>query len=305
MKSKKGMLILGIVLVVLLGIYGGLRYWGNKSQEAEAQKEEAETVHVVQTGDLSGFSYTDGTDAMSFAKEEDTWYYEADREIPMVQDTVQTMADALQDVTAVRELQEPDALEDYGLDAPSYTIEYTEEDGETGTLYIGDMTGENYYAMPEGSENVYTIDSTLVSALLFDLADLAQTDSVPSISSGNLVSVAVTENGQSQTFEEEDDLAELAGGFGVLSLTECADYHVTDETLSKYGLEEENRMTVQAVYTDTDTEEEETFTVYVGDEDEDGENRYLMVDGSKMVYKVSTDVIGNMTTVSEGDEAEE
>ena len=64
-------------------------------------------------------------------------------------------------------------------------------------------------------------------------------------------------------------------------------------------------MTVQAVYTDTDTEEEETFTVYVGDEDEDGENRYLMVDGSKMVYKVSTDVIGNMTTVSEGDEAEE
>ncbi len=305
MKSKKGMLILGIVLVVLLGIYGGLRYWGNKSQEAEAQKEEAETVHVVQTEDLSGFSYTDGTDAMSFAKEEDTWYYEADREIPMVQDTVRTMADALQDVTAVRELQEPDALEDYGLDAPSYTIEYTEEDGETGTLYIGDMTGENYYAMPEGSENVYTIDSTLVSALLFDLADLAQTDTVPSISSGNLVSVAVTENGQSQTFEEEDDLAELAGGFGVLSLTECADYHVTDETLSKYGLEEENRMTVQAVYTDTDTEEEETFTVYVGDEDEDGENRYLMVDGSKMVYKVSTDVIGNMTTVSEGDEAEE
>lgn len=126
---------------------------GTKAKKRKRKKKRRRQSTWSRPGICPGFSYTDGTDAMSFAKEEDTWYYEADREIPMVQDTVQTMADALQDVTAVRELQEPDALEDYGLDAPSYTIEYTEEDGETGTLYIGDMTGENYYAMPEGSEN--------------------------------------------------------------------------------------------------------------------------------------------------------
>ena len=80
---------------------------------------------------------------------------------------------------------------------------------------------------------------------------------------------------------------------------------MTDESLSDYGLDEEERMIVQAVYTDTDTEEEETYTVYIGAEDDTGENRYLMPEGSKMVYQVSTDVIGNMTTVSEGEEAEE
>lgn len=305
MRSKKGIWTLAGLLVALIGIYVGLRYWDVRKQEAEEKKAEEETIHVVQAEELSAFSYTDGTDTMEFSREEDTWYYDGDREIPMVQDAVQTMADEIQDVTAVRELEDPDALEDYGLDAPSYTIGYTEEEGDSGTLYIGNMTGENYYAMPEGSRTVYTIDGTLVSALLFDLADLAQTDTVPSISSGNLVSVTVTEVGESQTYQEEEDLAELAGGLGVLSLTECVDYHVTDESLSDYGLDEEERMIVQAVYTDTDTEEEETYTVYIGAEDDTGENRYLMPEGSKMVYQVSTDVIGNMTTVSEGEEAEE
>lgn len=305
MRSKKGIWILAGLLVALIGIYAGLRYWDERKQEAEKKKAEEETIHVVQAEELSAFSYTDGTDTMGFTREEDTWYYDADREIPMVQDTVQAMADEIRDVTAVRELKDPDALEDYGLDAPSYTIGYTEEDGDSGTLYIGNMTGENYYAMPEGSKTVYTIDGTLVSALLFDLADLARMDAVPSISSGNLASVTVKEDGESQTYQEEEDLAELAGGFGVLSLTDCVDYHVTDESLSDYGLDAAQRMTVQAVYTDPDTEEEAAFTVYIGAEDDSGENRYLMVDGSKMVYQVSNDVIDNMTSVSEGEEAEE
>ncbi len=75
---------------------------------------------------------------------------------------------------------------------------------------------------------------------------LAQLDVVPAISSGSLKKVKITENGETTTYKEEDELAELAGGFGVLTLTECADYHVTDEELSAYGLDEASRITAEA-----------------------------------------------------------
>ena len=134
----------------------------------------------------------------------------------------------------------------------------------------------------------------------------------------------MTKGEESRSYTDADSLTELAGGFGAFKLSSPVDYHVTEETLAEYGLDEENRTTVVASYEesaddassstesedtndssdtsdmasdsdseDSDSSSEKTFTVYLGKETEDN-YRYVMVDGSKMVYKVSTAVINNM-----------
>lgn len=303
MKQKRMMLMLGGVLVVLIGCYVGLKAWNDHQQEQAEADEEAAKIRLVDAEGLTAVSYTDGESTLGFTLEEDTWRYTEDQEIPMNQDVVGGFADTVASLNATRELENPDDISDYGLDSPSYTINYMTEDGEDGAIYIGNMTGEDYYAMVEGSDKVYTISDDLPYSMDFDLSGYIQTDTVPSISSGNLKKVEVTENGTTTTYEDEDALGELAGGFGTLTLTSLADYHVTDETLADYGLDEASRVTATAEYEDVDTEEDKTFTVYLGSTDEDG-NRYIMVDGSILVYTISSDVADNMIKVEETAEEE-
>lgn len=303
MKQKKTIFALVIVLVILVGAYAGLMVWNDQKAKQEEEQEEAAVIHITEDEDVSAFTYTDGSQTMSFVKEEDSWYYKEDKEIPMSQSVVENIADTIANLTAVRQLESPDDPEDYGLTEPDYQITCQTDDGEK-VLLIGSMTGENYYASMDGSEEIYTIDSTLVSALSFDLSELVQTDTVPTISSGNLKKVEVTEGDTTTTYEEEDEMAELAGGFGTISLSDVVNYHAEGADLADYGLAESERVTVTATYKDADTEENETYTVYLGDVTEDG-YQYVLPEGSKMVYQVDQDVITNMTTVGDGDEAED
>lgn len=306
MKKNRNLILLLAIFLVLVGIYFGLKSWNENKDQREAEKAEEETIYVLEEQEMTALSYTDGESEMSFVREDDNWYYEGDKEIPMSYDAVESIADTIMSLTAVRELEDPDALEDYGLTEPAYTIEYV-ADSEENAVYVGNMAGENYYLTVGDTGKVYTVTSELISSLVFDLADVVDHDDVPSIGSGNLTQVDVTENGETVTYTEEDDLAQLAGGFGVLSLDTCADYHVTEETLADYGLDESDRITATATYTTTNSDDETenlTFTVYIGDVTSD-EYQYVMVEGSKMVYQVSTSVVENMIVVSEEEVAEE
>ena len=181
MKQKRMMLMLGGVLVVLIGCYVGLKAWNDHQQEQAEADEEAAKIRLVDAEGLTAVSYTDGESTLGFTLEEDTWRYTEDQEIPMNQDVVGGFADTVASLNATRELENPDDISDYELDSPSYTINYTTEDGEDGTIYIGNMTGEDYYAMLEGSDKVYTIPDDLPYSMDFDLSGYIQTDTVPSI----------------------------------------------------------------------------------------------------------------------------
>ena len=203
------------------------------------------------------------------------------------------MAKEITGLTAVRKLSDPDEKSDYGLDSPDYTVTYTAKDGTKGTIQIGNAAGDNYYAMIEDSDAVYTISDTLVSDLVFDLSSLTENDTLPSISSGNLKKVEVTQNGKTTTYKKKKERAELAGGWGTISLTQCADYNVKD--LAKYGLDEANRITVTATYKDSTSGDKKTCTVYVGNVN--GDNRYVQLKDSNMVYEVGSSIVENMMSV--------
>lgn len=296
-KKKKTIILLALILLLVIA-NGAASAWNNKSEKKKKKEAEASKVYLTDASDITAYSYSDGSQNMSFTKVDDTWVYDEDNEIPMNQDTVQSAADAIRQITAVRELDNPDQLSDYGLDNPSYTIQFQDSEGTVTEILIGNGAGENYYAAVGGTEKVYTISSDFQNYLQFDLAKLVQYDTVPSIGSGNLKNVTITENGTDTVYEDDDQVGELAGGFGALSLTDCVNYHASAENLAEYGLDESQRITAKAVYTDSE-DKEQTLTVYLGKTDDAGENRYVMVEGSDMVYRISESVAQNMISLEE------
>ena len=297
-RKKKKTIILLVMILLLVVANGVASAWNDKSEKKKEKEAEASKIYLTDAGDITAYSYSDGNQNMSFTKADDTWEYDEDNEIPVNQDTVQSTADAIRQMEAVRELENPDQLSDYGLDKPSYTIRFQDNDGVTTEILIGNGAGENYYATVGDSGKVYTISSDFQNYLQFDLTNLVQYDTVPSIGSGNLKSVTITENGTDTVYEDDDQVGELAGGFGTLSLTDCVNYHVSTEDLAEYGLDEGQRITAKAIYTDS-SDKEQTFTVYLGKTDDAGENRYIMVEGSDMVYRISETVAQNMISIEE------
>ena len=297
-RKKKKTIILLVMILLLIVANGAASAWNDKSEKKKEKEAEASKIYLTDAGDITAYSYSDGNQNMSFTKADDTWEYDEDNEIPVNQDTVQSTADAIRQMEAVRELENPDQLSDYGLDKPSYTIQFQDNDGVTTEILIGNGAGENYYATVGDSGKVYTISSDFQNYLQFDLTNLVQYDTVPSIGSGNLKNVTITENGTDTVYEDDDQVGELAGGFGTLSLTDCVNYHASTEDLAEYGLDEGQRITAKAVYTDS-SDKEQTFTVYLGKTDDAGENRYIMVEGSDMVYRISETVAQNMISIEE------
>lgn len=292
-------MILVVVVLALALAYGGLCWYARKEEEQEKKREKEAEVYLTQIEHPASFSYTDREQTFSFTNMDGDWVYDEDTGIPIDSDSVDTMVGTASKLKVVRELDEPDELSDYGLDVPAYEVRIAEEDGTETVIFVGNGAGENYYAMVEGGEKVYTISDELVTGLSFDLASLVKNDTVPDISSGNLKKVTVVQNKETTEYTDEDDIRELAGGFGALSLTNPVDYHANEQTLKDYGLDDEAATVITAVYQDPDTEKEESFTVLAGkavpsEDDEAVKDSYFKVQGSNLVYQVKNDVIENM-----------
>ena len=293
MKKKKEPLILTGVLVLLLILYFALSTW-NKKQDSK----EEETVKVtdLKTSEITGVKYDLGTGEMNFEKDGDTWYYTADKDFPLRQSYPKTVADAMGRLNADRELEDADALEEYGLDNPTYTVTLTDGDGAVTTIKVGNATGNDYYATVDDTEKVYTIPATSLDDIQTELDQIAQLDTYPSIGSGNLKKEVITQNGETTTYDSEnedqaEDVAAVAGGLGAATLSEAADYSVDDADLAGYGLDETSRITVEVTYTSDD--EDQTMTLYIGGENGSGD-RYVMMNDSRIVYLISDEICNNI-----------
>ena len=188
-RKKKKTIILLVMILLLVVANGVASAWNDKSEKKKEKEAEASKIYLTDAGDITAYSYSDGNQNMSFTKADDTWEYDEDNEIPVNQDTVQSTADAIRQMEAVRELENPDQLSDYGLDNPAYTIQFQDSDGTITEILIGNGASENYYAAVGGTEKVYTISSDFQNYLQFDLTNLVQYDTVPSIGSGNLKNI--------------------------------------------------------------------------------------------------------------------
>ena len=214
----------------------------------------------------------------------------------MRQSYPKTVADAMGQLNADRELEDADALEEYGLDHPTYTVTLTDEAGTMTTIKVGNATGNDYYATVDDTEKVYTIPATSLDDIQTELDQIAQLDTYPSIGSGNLKKEVITQNGETTTYDSEnedqaEDVAAVAGGLGAATLSEVADYSVDDADLTGYGLDKTSKITVEVTY--TSDAEDQTMTLYIGGENGSGD-RYVRINDSRIVYLISDEICNNI-----------
>lgn len=300
-KGSRGILIMTGVLAVLLLVYTGLRIWNNRQDKKEEEEQEASRIHVTDTSadDIVSLRFNVGNGELEFEREADIWYYAPDRDFPLKQSYPENMAEAAGSIEADRKLENGDSLADYGLAEPVYTIEYSDEEGNTVQVKFGNMTGDDYYVTVGDAGEIYTVSGTVLESFHYVLDDLAQLDTYPSIGSGNLVREVITQDKETTVYDSEneeqaEDIAAIAGGLGALTLSEAADYSVEDEDLSDYGLDESARITVEVTY--TQNEEEQVMMLYIGAEDGEG-NRYVMLNDSRIVYLIGEEICNNILNI--------
>lgn len=297
-KSKQRTLwILLAVLAALLIVFFSMKHINEKKTEEEKKKQADETVQIYEADSLTGISYEDSEgQTMTFEKDGKGWKYTGDTSIPLSESAMSSMETAFMDIAAVKEIKEPDALGDYGLDKPAYKLLLTGENGKSDLLLIGSAAGDNYYLMHEDDEKVYTVSADILTQMVWELADVVQKESFVSVTDQNFVKQVVTKgDGTETTFdaadeEQKDAVAAVSGGYSGFYFTACEDYHVTEKTLSDYGLDEKTRTKVVLTYNETggdgDSEEKE-LTYYVGEKDSAGTYYYVQLDGSQMVNTVT------------------
>lgn len=292
MRQKKTMIILILVFAGLLALYAGIIF----SQKSKSAKKSSSSRLIVKNlNSITSISYNNGQD-LSFVKRNGIWYCENDSEYPLEQSYIRTLASQFQKVAAVRKLENGDSLSDYGLKHPAYTIKVKDKTGTKTTYYIGDASGDNYYLTLDDKSAIYTVSADLLSNLSYSLKDMMKTDTFPTLSSGNLKKVVVTNGSKKKTYtsKSKDDMDSIAGGLGVFTFGDCQDYSVKNNALSKYGLDSKSRISVDITYKDTDTKKTKNLTLYIGSKDKDKENYYVQLKGSKMVYLSDADVVKNI-----------
>lgn len=292
MRQKKTLIILILVFAGLLALYAGLRMYQKKQS---AQKSSSDKLIIKDMSDLTSISYNNGQD-LSFVKRNGTWFYEKNSEFPVEQSYLTSMASQFQKIEAVRKLKNGDSLEDYGLEPPAYTIRVKDKKGTQTTYYIGSASGDNYYLTLDDKSTVYTVSADLLSGLSYSLNDMMQTDTFPTLSSGNLKKVVVTSGSKVKTYtsKSKNDMDSIAGGLGVFTFGDCQNYSVKDKDLAKYGLDSESRVTVDITYKDTETKKSKSLTLYIGSKDKGGENYYVKLKDSKIVYLSDADIVKNI-----------
>lgn len=302
MEKKKKMLLPMLLILLLLVLVLALLQRHNQQQEEEQEAEkEASTIYITDIAEIDSISYRTGDNEFTFEKEGDSWIYKQDPDFPLAQSYPEQIASTYGKLTAQRELEDGDELEDYGLTEPAYTIRLTDPDGNETGLKIGNAVDDAYYLLNESTEKIYTVSSAAATVLQHTLEEMAQLDTYPNIGSGNLKKEVITRGGETTTYdsENEDDaknIAAVAGGLGAVTLSSAADYSVEDKDLAGFGLDEKSRTTVEATYI-TD-EEEQVLKLYIGGEDGNG-NRYVMMNDSRIVYLISAEVCKNILNIEE------
>lgn len=292
--------LLLILLLLILVLAFMQRHNQQQEEEQEAEKE-ASTIYITDIAEIDSISYRTGDNEFTFEKEGGSWIYKQDPDFPLAQSYPEQIASTYGKLTAQRELENGDELEDYGLTEPAYTIRLTDPDGNETGLKIGNAVDDAYYLLNESTEKIYTVSSAAATVLQHTLEEMAQLDTYPNIGSGNLKKEVITRGGETTTYdsENEDDaknIAAVAGGLGAVTLSSAADYSVEEKDLAGFGLDEKSRTTVEATYT-TD-EEEQVLKLYIGGEDGNG-NRYVMMNDSRIVYLISAEVCKNILNIEE------
>lgn len=302
MSKKQRQFVTIIVLFIVLaaagiGYYAASKYQAGK-EESETENTEEIALYSMEAEEITQIHFINEEQDMTLVKEEDTWKDSSDENFPVNQDYVEAMLEDVAEMTATQlVVEEPDDLAQYELDAPNYTIEITNQSGETKLLAIGleSVAAGGCYAYVDTADKVYTIASNITDDFGYTRNEMMEVPEAPDITAEYVTEYSLTakegksfvakydENGaeyadvdgwditkayKTTVAGAQDSLQTLFSGLTDMSVTEGVAYHSTKALLKQYGLEspayilDVDYYTVEEEDTDTeDTEEDETEEV--------------------------------------------
>lgn len=308
-----------ILLVAALAVCVGLYFLAGsftKKQEEKLVEPEAETIDISAGAeeDITALSWTYYDETLTLERQEDGWVCAEDTTCPIDGDKVSSLLSAVSGLSATATIEDAAELSEYGLVEPSLIVTVSTAAGET----IYKLGNENavtgaYYLLIDGSETVYTVDSTLDVAFARSLDSLVKLESPPS-DIAEITGLAVEIDGavrelvyladsagvsysdQLHWFAVEEDTYTALDTDKVTSLyetitgitfTSCETWNATDAELEGYGLTRPQGR-VELTYTD-ESGASKTFTLLFGNYY--GSYIYTRIEGSKMVYLISGTVL--------------
>ena len=273
MKNRKKALIIAMICLAAAAVLYLLVVKMNQ-KEANSESDDSDdslVISSVDSGQITAISYEKDGKSLSFIKEDGTWYDAEDKKFPVNQDSLTTMTNTLGAVSAIRKLEKPEALSEYGLDSPVLTVRYTASDGKEAEFIVGDTNDAagGAYLKISGDDAVYLVSSDFADSFNSDIYQLADMESFPTITSDSITDISVNSNGHTleikndseggQTVlengkEQENCASSSVSQFisAVTGITFKSHVEYNCKDLSKYGLDQPTA-DVTVDYTTTET----------------------------------------------------
>lgn len=195
MSRKSITLALGVTVLAGLSVTCILlKKHNEKAQEETAAEDSAGEILSVDLSQLTAVSFDAGERQVRFNRTDDAWKLDGDETFPVDVNALETTLASVSSVEAVRRLDHPEDLSEYGLDEPQNIITIKMEDGTEKTVTVGatnDSTGDDYVMLDGDDSEIYTVGSGLREAFSDDLYEYAASEELPYLLAADIVGVRV------------------------------------------------------------------------------------------------------------------
>ncbi len=332
-RSRRLYVLIGVLLASCVLTLGVSKY----EEHREKIKSSDKIIMELDSKDVTSLSWEYGSETFAFHKDE-TWLYDEDENFPVDEKKVNQLLEKFKSFGVSFVIEEAEDLSQYGLDEPlcMINIEAGKENYNISLGNYSEIDEERYVSIGDG--NVYLVKDDPLDSFDIKLSDMILHDKIPEFDTVTEIEFAGSENYKAVykednkvTYNDEDvyfvkkDGKELAldpesvdsylDVIRGLNLKDYVSYHVTDDELKSYGLDEpELDVTLQYRVSDEESKEEKKGTAVLhiacdpaekknakakadrfsdsddSLEDDDSEEEitaYVRIGESKIIYKIS------------------
>lgn len=206
MKKKSTALIAGIVVLALLLVFYLFLHSRDDKEEDQSQ-EETVTAYETSKDDITFINIKSNGQDYNFVKDGDNWKYSNDTNFPLNSSSFDEIAAKFESIAADRVIENQEDVSEFGLEEPAAVVEVGKNNGETDTLTFGDtnsVTNNSYMTVNEDNSKVYMVASTIVTALQFDINDMAEKEEFPAITSSTITGLIVEKDGSEMSVAKDE-----------------------------------------------------------------------------------------------------
>ena len=298
MKKDTKIIALLAVLVVFVGAY---RLIGHINNKAESGKKTA--LFDLKPENITELDWTYSGAEFSIKKDSDVWHWSEDDKFPLNQDMAEDMASKFAKITYSQEISE-DNKSEYGFGSDNAVISAKDKDGREYKLTIGgsiSISSEDY-AEVDGKNAVYAIDASLSVAFDKSIYNLLEKEPIEQVENYDKINITYKEKsldlikdkgGKWKCGSDELDgakVASLANSFFGLLWQNCDSYNADAAKKTERGFD--NPTASVSISSDKDE-----LKILFGKEE--GESLFAKLDGSNMIYTVSSDIKSKLDTTAD------